>query len=82
MYAYLKLNSISDKMCASVILEWKNLNLTIKKHEFKFSKCATQVEEKRILENGIVSIDEVYKRNSSKNRRSFIKRLRTSFLIK
>lgn len=39
-------------MTAPVVLEWRNLNLIIKKREFKISKCKTQVEEKRILENG------------------------------
>lgn len=36
----------------AVNLEWRNLNLTIEKRELKISKCETQVEERRILENG------------------------------
>lgn len=43
-------------MTAPVILEWRNLNLVIKKRELKISKCKTLVEERRILENGNKSI--------------------------
>lgn len=38
-------------MTAKVILEWRNLNLVIEKKEFNFSKCRTNTEEKRILDN-------------------------------
>lgn len=38
-------------MTAKVILEWRNLNLVIEKKEFNFSKCRTNIEEKRILDN-------------------------------
>lgn len=37
---------------AQVILEWRNLNLTIEKREFSYLKCSTKFEEKRILDNG------------------------------
>lgn len=39
-------------MTAPVILEWRNLNLIIKKSDLKFSKCKRQVEERHILDNG------------------------------
>lgn len=39
-------------MTAPVILEWRNLNLTIEKRELNISKCEKHVEERRILENG------------------------------
>lgn len=42
-----------SKMSASVVLEWRNLNLIIEKREFEFTKCKTTVEEKRILDNGM-----------------------------
>lgn len=38
-------------MTAKVILEWRNLNLVIEKREFNFSKCRTNIEVKRILDN-------------------------------
>lgn len=44
-------------MSASVVLEWRNLNLTIKKREFKWSKSATQIEEKCILDNGNANLE-------------------------
>lgn len=48
------------KMSAPVILEWRNLNLTIKKREFKFLKCETQTKESRIIENGKNSVTLIY----------------------
>lgn len=45
--------NIGVKMSASVVLEWRNLNLTFEKREFEFSKFNTTVEEKRILDNGM-----------------------------
>lgn len=41
------------KMTTDVILEWRNLNLTIAKSEFNIWKCRVNREEKRILDNGI-----------------------------
>lgn len=36
----------------SLNLEWKHLNLEIKKSEFSFWKCKRQTEEKIILNDG------------------------------
>lgn len=36
----------------SLNLEWKHLNLEIKKSEFSFWKCKRHVEEKTILNDG------------------------------
>lgn len=41
-------------MGTPVVLEWRNLNLTIEKSEFKYLKCSKRVEKKTILENGII----------------------------
>lgn len=52
---------LREKMNSSVVLEWRNLNLTIEKREFSYLKWQTNVEEKRILENGmkVTQIDEL-----------------------
>lgn len=40
-------------MSTPVCLEWQNLSLTIKTKEFQYLKCRSQVEEKKILRNGM-----------------------------
>lgn len=40
-------------MTTNVVLEWKNLNLTIEKKEYNFLKCKIETEQKRILDNGM-----------------------------
>lgn len=39
-------------MSTNVILEWRNLNLTIEKCEFSILKCRKTVEKNQILDNG------------------------------
>lgn len=41
-------------MDTGVVLEWKNLNLTLEQREFSYLKCRDKVEEKRILDNGMI----------------------------
>lgn len=47
-------------MTTNVILEWRNLDLTIRKSEFSILKCRKQVEEKQILDNGKQMKSEKY----------------------
>lgn len=44
-------------MTTDVILEWRNLNLIIEKREFNYWKCRSNIEEKRILDNGKAILD-------------------------
>lgn len=39
-------------MNSSLCLEWKNLNLQVKKRQYELFTCKTRVEEKKILTNG------------------------------
>lgn len=41
-------------MATGVVLEWRNLNLTVEQREFSYLKCRDKVEEKCILDNGMI----------------------------